>query len=84
MPFFSYFLYINYILFLKFYQFFLKKLDIALFSCYNKIRIEATFCFFGNVASKTKGGSKKLLIKLDYSLETPEERVRLVEQILAE
>lgn len=78
MPFFSYFLYINYILFLKFYQFFLKKLDIALFSCYNKIRIGASY------ASETKGGSKKLLIKLDYSLETPEERVRLVEQILAE
>ena len=78
MPFFSYFLYINYILFLKFYQFFLKKLDIALFSCYNKIRIGASY------ASETKGGSKKLSIKLDYSLETPEERVRLVEQILAE
>ena len=49
-----------------------------LFSCYNKVRIGASY------ASETKGGSKKLLIKLDYSLETPEERVRLVEQILAE
>nr|DAT09899.1 MAG TPA: hypothetical protein [Caudoviricetes sp.] len=27
---------------LKFYQFFLKKLDIVLFSCYNKIRIGAS------------------------------------------